>query len=102
MARIIDKSEELAAIREGDVVWQEFRKVLTHDHHVPVTFAEPILSPLVMYHGILGNYEYYLLPDEMDAADYIRMIVRVWDVKPTDKERSETPWPTKEECQLYW
>lgn len=126
MARLINDVDELEAIPEGGVVWQEFRKprhykwiidrkygltVLDNAEYIPdnllvtklpTMFDKPRVSPLVMYRGILGNEIEYLLPSEMDAADYIRMQIRIWDVKPTEQEMAETPWPTKEECEAYW
>lgn len=110
MAKLIENVEELEALPEGTVVWQELRKALRYKwadndyggSGVPVAFGEPKVSPLVMAYGILANDREYLLPSEYDAADYIRMIVRIWDSKPTQEETLNTPWPTKEECESHW
>ena len=126
MARLIENVEDLEAIPEGAVVWQEFRKPRHYQWVIdredgyspvddaanvpddlpvlrwPVMFDKPRVSPMVMYQGILGNEMEYLVPSEMDAADHIRMQIRIWDTKPTDEERAATPWPTRQECKAHW
>ena len=106
MARVINSVDEIEALPEGSKAWIEYRKPVkydnTHEDWVPTEFDSPVVYETTKNHGDLECAGHYLVPSEMDAADYIRMFIRVWDAEPTETERKEQPWPTKEECEAYW
>ena len=78
--------DELENLPEGTVVWQEANlEVINHE-------GFPRLMPMVMYRGMLGNYDQYLYPDELRAVDDIQMRVRCWSDKPTEEIMNKTPW----------
>ena len=77
---------ELENLPEGTVVWQEANLEIIEDE------TYPRLMPLVMFRGTLANYNYYLFPDELRAADDIQMRVRCWSHRPTIETMDKTTW----------
>ena len=83
--------DELESLPDGIVVWQEANlKLITRKNY-------PRLMPMVMYRGMLGNFEDYLYPDELSAMDDIQLKFRYWSHKPTIETMDKEPWIIREE-----
>ena len=78
---------ELEKLPDGSVVWQE-RK-------------EPnVIMPMIMYNGIIANYEEYLYPNELRAMDDIQLNLRYWNYRPTIDTMQNEPWIIREEWRV--
>ena len=84
--------DELETLPDGAVVWQE-------TNLFEVKKGIDRIMPMVMYHGMLGNYQEYMYPDELRAADDIQLKFRYWNYKPTLETMAKTPWEIREEWQ---
>lgn len=82
--------DELENVPDGTVVWQE-------TNLFEVKNGIDRIMPMVMYHGMLGNYQEYMYPDELRAADNIQLKFRYWNDKPTFNIMMSTPWAIREE-----
>ena len=82
---------ELEKLPDGTVVWQEANLENVNDEDYPR------LAPLIMYRGKLSNSEYFLIPDELRAADDIQLNFRYWSHRPTIEIMDATPWIICEE-----
>ena len=83
---------ELENLPDGTVVWQE-----TNLHAVKTGIDR--IMPMVMYKGMLGNYQEYMYPDELRALDDIQLKFRYWNYRPTFETMMKEPWIIHKEWQ---
>ena len=80
--------DELKGLKEGAVAWQESR---VYD------LNRPRVMPMVMFNGIIGNFDEYCVPDELRSMDDTQLRFRYWNKKPLDYTMDMEPWIIREE-----